>query len=72
MEAARLPGGRIDLDRPRWDQNNYWGRAKHFFTVTDPRNILASAKELEEARKLVHLYRLVQILNYFIIIFSYR
>ncbi|EDO48679.1 predicted protein [Nematostella vectensis] len=57
MESARLPSGRIDLDKPRYDQSTYMGRAKHFFTVTDPRNILRSAKELEESKQLLIKYR---------------
>lgn len=35
-------GPRIDLTKPRYDQRTYWGRARHFFEVTDPRTILCS------------------------------
>jgi tricarboxylate carrier len=48
---------RIDLSRPRHDQSVYSGRAKHFFEVTDPRNLLVSSKDLEEAAKLVKQYK---------------
>lgn len=57
MESPRLEGGRINLDAPRYDQSTFLGRAKHFFTVTDPKNILRSAKELEDAKELLLKYR---------------
>lgn len=47
----------IDLDSPRWDQSTYWGRAKHFFTTTDPRNVLATSKELDEAKEIVTKFK---------------
>jgi hypothetical protein len=56
-EAARLPDGRIDLDHPRFDQSTFWGRAKHFFTVTDPRNLLHSGAELDWSKNLLQAYR---------------
>ncbi len=56
-EAARLPDGRIDLDHPRYDQSTFWGRAKHFFTVTDPRNLLHSEAELDRCKNLLQTYR---------------
>ena len=56
-EAARLQDGRIDLDHPRYDQSTFWGRAKHFFTVTDPRNLLHSEAELDWCKNLLQTYR---------------
>ncbi|XP_065833753.1 sideroflexin-1-like [Oscarella lobularis] len=48
---------RINLDKPRYDQSTFSGRAKHFFQTTDPRNLLASEKQLDAAKELLALYR---------------
>ncbi|KAI1887061.1 hypothetical protein AGOR_G00202150 [Albula goreensis] len=48
----------INIKEPRWDQGTFMGRAKHFFTVTDPRNVLLSSETLEDARVTVENYRL--------------
>lgn len=47
----------INIKEPRWDQGTFMGRAQHFFTVTDPRNILLSSETLEEAKVIVESYR---------------
>lgn len=52
----------INIDEPRYDQNTYLGRAKHFFVTTNPFNILASNKELEDAKNLVESYRKSKVL----------
>ncbi|CAD5118304.1 DgyrCDS7017 [Dimorphilus gyrociliatus] len=48
---------RINLDAPRWDQSSFSGRAKHFFSITNPLNLFASHDELEKAKELVKLYK---------------
>ena len=48
---------RLNLDEPRWDQNTFIGRAKYFFTITNPVNILSTGQELEHAKELLEKYR---------------
>ncbi|KAL2769403.1 sideroflexin-3 isoform 2, partial [Daubentonia madagascariensis] len=47
----------INIQEPRWDQGTFLGRAQHFFTVTDPRNLLLSGAQLEASRNIVQNYR---------------
>ncbi|XP_016950716.1 sideroflexin-1-3 [Drosophila biarmipes] len=51
------PLPRVNIDEPKYDQNSYLGRAKHFFLLTNPLNVLASPSKLEEARQIVLKYR---------------
>ena len=48
---------RINLDEPRWDQSEYMGRAKYFFTTANPLNLLCSSAELEKAKDIVSRYK---------------
>lgn len=48
---------KIDLDKPRYDQATYAGRAQHFLQLTNPLNAFASEKELDEAQKIVTEFR---------------
>ena len=49
--------GKVNLDEPRYDQSTYMGRAKHFFIITNPLNVFASGKELDEAKSIVENYK---------------
>ncbi|KAF0763907.1 sideroflexin-1 [Aphis craccivora] len=48
---------RVNLDVPRWDQTQYWGRVKYFFTTTNPLNIFKSDFELEKCKEIVNNYK---------------
>lgn len=49
--------GRIDMDKPLWDQSTFAGRFRHFAWMSNPMNGLVAASELEKAKALVMQYR---------------
>ena len=51
----------VDIDSPRWDQSTYIGRAKHFFTATNPLNVFASSADLQSAKDVIEQHRKVKI-----------
>lgn len=51
-----LPDG-VDLTKPKYDQTTYVDRAKHFFLLTNPLNLLASDKDLDRAQQILLDYK---------------
>ena len=51
---------KIDLSRPRYDQNTFGGRLRHFFQTVNPLNIFVSARRLEEAAEQVRQHKYVE------------
>jgi len=56
-ESEHLPIGRIDIDKPRWDQTTFIGRLKHFAWITDFRNALVPSSRLHESKHFLQMYR---------------
>ena len=52
-----VAGSRLNLDAPRYDQSSFVGRVRHFCSVTNPINVLASNEELDRAKEIVEAYR---------------
>ncbi|KAK7922855.1 hypothetical protein WMY93_009757 [Mugilogobius chulae] len=57
MNMAAELSTTININEPRWDQSTFVGRAKHFFTVTDPRNVLLTNEQLTHAHNIITEYR---------------
>lgn len=51
-----LPVG-VDLTKPKYDQSTYLNRAKHFFLLTNPLNLLASDHDLDNAKRILSEYK---------------
>lgn len=48
---------RIDVDKPLWNQDTYFGRWMHYAFITDCRTILVPENKLREAKKLCEDYK---------------
>ena len=57
MSSDLAMSTRIDIEKPRYDQSTFAGRAKHFMGITNPLNCLASDADLERAKDIVEAYR---------------
>jgi len=47
----------VDLSQPKWDQSNYLGRARHFFSATNPMNLFVTPAILDDAKNLVQRHK---------------
>merc|ERR1711892_1142626 len=57
FDCLTVMESRIDLSKPQYDQNTYWGRVSHFSKLTDPRNLALSDSELTRARDIVNHHK---------------
>ena len=64
--AKSVSKNRINLDVPRWPQDNFVGRFKHFWSITDWRNGLNSEETFDNAKTLLNSYRYVHT-NFFVL-----
>ena len=46
-----------NIDVPRWDQDHFTGRLKHFWRITNPLLLLKPRREFDDAAKLVEQAR---------------
>ncbi|BGP58360.1 Sideroflexin FSF1 [Rhodotorula sphaerocarpa] len=47
----------IDITRPRYDTKSYFGRVRHFASITSPLTLLASPSDLRNAQQLLKEYQ---------------
>eukprot|EP00662_Eupelagonemidae_sp_cell21_P009126 gene9126-55019_t len=47
----------FSLDKPRYDQSNYWGRLNHILTILDPMKLLIGESELQSNLKLLNEFK---------------
>ncbi|RUS76439.1 hypothetical protein EGW08_015808 [Elysia chlorotica] len=47
----------FQLNKPRFDQGSFNGRLRHFMEVIDPRTLLTTSKQLEDAIRLLDKYK---------------
>eukprot|EP00127_Corallochytrium_limacisporum_P004070 Clim_evm15s157 gene=Clim_evmTU15s157 len=57
VDASTMANVDLNLHEPRYSQDTYMGRVKHFMDVTDVRTLLVSEEKLEEAKTLVADYK---------------
>ncbi|KAL1114946.1 hypothetical protein AAG570_007769 [Ranatra chinensis] len=55
-EGTFLP--KVDINVARWDQSTYIGRAKYYFSTTNPFNLFIPSSDLEKAKILLDKYKL--------------
>uniref|UniRef100_A0A1I7Y3D1 Sidoreflexin n=1 Tax=Steinernema glaseri TaxID=37863 RepID=A0A1I7Y3D1_9BILA len=48
---------RPDVSKPRWSQESFEGRLRHFYSTVNPLNILVSSEGLETSRKVISDYK---------------
>lgn len=48
---------RPDISKPQYDQRTYFGRARHFFSLTNPLTLFSTEEEQDKCRKIVVDYK---------------
>ncbi|XP_011142727.2 sideroflexin-1 [Harpegnathos saltator] len=57
VRRSKNSEGKIDVDKPLWSQDTYFGRWMHYAFITDCRTVFVSEKKLREAKKLCEDYK---------------